>query len=133
LLRCVTTKDHVLRQTADIEIDRKDVVSGDILFTSTLIIIPSSLITPSKFALVLGGNIFLGDCVILSAEAVTVFQASLTGELMPVDKGVRLDLPPPQYTFDLLRLAVTHIWMQIQGYHPSFNFSWYLPIELRPT
>jgi P-type Mg2+ transporter len=48
LLRCVTTNVHVLRQTADgvsadIEIDRKDVVPGDILlFTSALVIASSS-------------------------------------------------------------------------------------------
>ena len=32
----------------------------------------------------------------------TVAQASLTGELMPVEKNTRLSLPPPEYTFDII-------------------------------
>ena len=50
----------------------------------------------------LGGDVFPGDCVIFSAEGLTVAQASLTGELMPVEKTVRLDLPPPEYEFNII-------------------------------
>jgi Mg2+-importing ATPase len=49
-----------------------------------------------------GGDVFPGDCVLFSAEGLTVAQASLTGELMPVDKTVRLGLPPPEYEFDII-------------------------------
>jgi P-type Mg2+ transporter len=52
--------------------------------------------------MVSGGDVFPGDCVILSAEALTVAQASLTGELMPVDKSPRVDLPLAQFDFDIL-------------------------------
>jgi hypothetical protein len=50
----------------------------------------------------IGGDVFPGDCVIFQAEAVTVSQASLTGELMPVEKSPRSELPSPLYRFDLL-------------------------------
>ena len=36
------------------------------------------------------------------SEALTIAQASLTGELMPVDKEARLDAPPSDYKFDIL-------------------------------
>jgi P-type Mg2+ transporter len=49
-----------------------------------------------------GGDVFPGDCVLLSSEALTVTQASLTGELMPVEKNPRLILPPPEFNFDIV-------------------------------
>lgn len=92
LINSVTTRVHVCRQRPDassvlhpeeIEIDRKEVVPGDVLlFTS--------------------GDVFPGDCVVLSAEALSVAQASLTGELMPVDKSPRVDLEQSHVDFDLL-------------------------------
>jgi Mg2+-importing ATPase len=36
------------------------------------------------------------------AEALTVTQASLTGEIMPVEKMPRLDLAPAKFDFDIL-------------------------------
>jgi P-type Mg2+ transporter len=50
----------------------------------------------------LGGDVFPGDCVVIAAEGVTVTQASLTGEIMPVEKSARLDLPPGQFDFEIL-------------------------------
>jgi P-type Mg2+ transporter len=50
----------------------------------------------------IGGDVFPGDCVLFSAEALTVTQASLTGELMPVTKTPRYTLPPPEYVFDIV-------------------------------
>ena len=52
--------------------------------------------------MVLGGDVFPGDCVLFASEALTVAQASLTGELMPVEKNPRLNLPPPGFNFDIL-------------------------------
>ena len=43
-----------------------------------------------------------GDCALFLSEALTVAQASLTGELMPVEKSTRLSLPPPEYEFDII-------------------------------
>jgi P-type Mg2+ transporter len=85
----------------DMEIDRKDVVPGDILaFTSTQYSYQFAF--HAIFHMCLGGDVFPGDCVIIAAEGVTVTQASLTGELMPVEKSARLDLPPGQFDFDIL-------------------------------
>ena len=50
----------------------------------------------------LGGDVFPGDCVLFAAEALTVSQASLTGELMPVDKTPREYLPESDYNFDII-------------------------------
>jgi Mg2+-importing ATPase len=36
------------------------------------------------------------------AEGLTVAQASLTGELMPIEKTVRLVLAPPDVVFDII-------------------------------
>ena len=49
-----------------------------------------------------GGDVFPGDCVVFLAEALTVTQASLTGELMPVEKMPRLDLPQGHFDFNIL-------------------------------
>jgi len=50
----------------------------------------------------LGGDVFPGDSVLISSEALTVTQASLTGELMPIDKTVRLIAAPESEPFHLL-------------------------------
>jgi Mg2+-importing ATPase len=50
----------------------------------------------------LGGDVFPGDCVVFLFEALTVTQASLTGELMPVEKNPRLVLASPEFKFDIL-------------------------------
>jgi magnesium-transporting ATPase (P-type) len=77
-----------------------------------LVMFSSSLVRPTPFSLstlnahidvtVSGGDVFPGDCVVFLAEALTVTQASLTGELMPVEKMPRLDLPPAQFDFEIL-------------------------------
>lgn len=49
-----------------------------------------------------GGDVFPGDCVLFASEGLTVAQASLTGELIPVEKCSRIGLPPPGFNFDIL-------------------------------
>jgi P-type Mg2+ transporter len=46
--------------------------------------------------------VFPGDCVLLSSEALSVTQALLTGESIPVEKNVRFTVPGSDYRFDLL-------------------------------
>lgn len=83
LLNSITTRVRVLRSNKEVELDRKEVVPGDVVLLSS-------------------GDVFPGDCVLFSAEGLTVAQASLTGELMPVEKTVRLGLPPPEYEFNII-------------------------------
>ena len=49
-----------------------------------------------------GGDVFPGDCVLLSSEALSVTQALLTGESTPVEKNTRFTVPASDYRFDLL-------------------------------
>ena len=49
-----------------------------------------------------GGDVFPGDCVLFMSEGLTVAQASLTGEMIPVDKTTRLGLPSANYNFDII-------------------------------
>ena len=49
-----------------------------------------------------GGDVFPGDCVLFMSEGLTVAQASLTGEMIPVDKTTRLGPPPANYDFDII-------------------------------
>jgi Mg2+-importing ATPase len=46
--------------------------------------------------------VFPGDSVVLTSSSLTVSQASLTGELMPMDKSARLSPAPPDFPFDIL-------------------------------
>lgn len=45
---------------------------------------------------------FPGDCVVVSAEALTITQASLTGEALPVEKVARLTTLDETQPFHLL-------------------------------
>ncbi|KAF8524234.1 Mg-transporting ATPase [Gautieria morchelliformis] len=83
LLNSVTTRVRVLRANKEVELNRKDIVPGDVLALAS-------------------GDVFPGDCVLFSSEALTVTQASLTGELMPVDKAPRVDPPPLEFEFDII-------------------------------
>ena len=49
-----------------------------------------------------GGDVFPGDSVLFMSEGLTVAQASLTGEMIPVDKTTRLGPPPANYNFDII-------------------------------
>ena len=49
-----------------------------------------------------GGDVFPGDSVLFMSEGLTVAQASLTGEMIPVDKTTRLGPPPDNYNFDII-------------------------------
>lgn len=87
LIKSVTTNTRVLRYrnsgSEEVEIDQRNVVPGDIIAVTS-------------------GDVFPGDCILITAEAITITQASLTGEMMPIEKTVRLAAPRPGETFDLL-------------------------------
>ncbi|KAF9517656.1 hypothetical protein BS47DRAFT_1371289 [Hydnum rufescens UP504] len=83
LLNSVSTRVRVLRANQTVDLDRKEVVPGDVLVLTS-------------------GDVIPGDCVLFSSEALTIAQASLTGELMPVEKAPRVVLPPPDYKFEIL-------------------------------
>ncbi|KAG2043361.1 Mg-transporting ATPase [Suillus americanus] len=87
LIKSVTTNTRVLRYRSsgseELEIDQRNVVPGDIIAVTS-------------------GDVFPGDCVLIMAQAITITQASLTGEMMPVEKTVRLAATRPGETFDLL-------------------------------
>lgn len=87
LIKSVTTNTRVLRYrnsgSEELEIDQRNVVPGDIIAVTS-------------------GDVFPGDCVLITAEAITITQASLTGEMMPIEKTVRLAAPGPGETLDLL-------------------------------
>ncbi|KAI6139389.1 Mg-transporting ATPase [Pisolithus tinctorius] len=87
LVRSIVTRVRVVRRVngiaQELEIDQKLVVPGDVIAVAS-------------------GDVFPGDCVLISSEALAVAQASLTGELMPVDKTLRLIAAPESEAFHLL-------------------------------
>ncbi|KIK92577.1 hypothetical protein PAXRUDRAFT_147003 [Paxillus rubicundulus Ve08.2h10] len=87
LVKSIITRVRVLRcvnsSSEEIEIDQRHVVRGDVITVAS-------------------GDVFPGDCVLISSEALTVTQASLTGELVPVDKNIRLSAAADSETFHLL-------------------------------
>ncbi|KAL4064158.1 hypothetical protein V8B97DRAFT_1876143 [Scleroderma yunnanense] len=87
LVRSIVTRVRVVRVvnglSQEIELDQKQVVPGDIIAVAS-------------------GDVFPGDSVLISSEALTITQASLTGELMPIDKTVRLTAAPESESFHLL-------------------------------
>ncbi|KAG1751439.1 Mg-transporting ATPase [Suillus paluster] len=87
LIKSVTTNTRVLRSrgssSEELEIDQRHVVPGDIIAVTS-------------------GDVFPGDCVLILAEAITITQASLTGEMMPIEKTVRLAAARPEEKLDLL-------------------------------
>ncbi|KIJ07693.1 hypothetical protein PAXINDRAFT_173345 [Paxillus involutus ATCC 200175] len=87
LVKSIVTRVRVLRcvnsRFEEIEIDQRHVVRGDVITVAS-------------------GDVFPGDCALISSESLTVTQASLTGELMPVDKNVRLSAAADSETFHLL-------------------------------
>jgi Mg2+-importing ATPase len=50
--------------------------------------------SPSQRSII-GANIFPGDCVLITAEASTITQASFTGEMILIKKTVHLTAPHP--------------------------------------
>ncbi|KAJ7483116.1 Mg-transporting ATPase [Mycena galericulata] len=84
LVNSVSSRVHVLRPSeGEIEFDRKQIVPGDVLSVTS-------------------GDVFPGDCVLLTASSLTVSQASLTGEIMPIEKFVRLSAPQGPHVFSIL-------------------------------
>lgn len=103
LLNSLATRVRVLRDKKEVELDRKQVVPGDVLVLTGII-----LHTSFYFCFILtmrvsaGGDVFPGDSVLFMSEGLTVAQASLTGEMIPVDKTTRLGPPPDNYNFDII-------------------------------
>jgi len=81
----------------------KRVVPGDMLIlTSSYYLLRYFVLLHADNGVTLRRRRLPRDCVVFSSEALTVTQASLTGELIPVEKRPRLDLPSPEFKFDML-------------------------------
>ncbi|KAJ9099794.1 hypothetical protein QFC21_003792 [Naganishia friedmannii] len=65
------------------EVDRKEIVPGDVI----------------EFA---AGDVFPGDGILISSHAVQISQSALTGEVLPVDKFHRSSGPDPGEAFEPL-------------------------------
>lgn len=103
LLSSVTTRVRLLRANQEVELDRKEIVPGDVIvLTSTYLLCLLFVYSMLTTRIHPGGDVFPGDCVLFLSEALTVAQASLTGELMPVEKNPRLVLPPSDFNFDII-------------------------------
>ena len=106
LIKSVTTNTHVLRSRSlgseEVEIDQRHVVPGDIIAVTSRLLPFTSHHVGLTLRSVIGGDVFPGDCVLIVAEAITITQASLTGEMMPIDKTVRLAAARPGEKLDLL-------------------------------
>jgi len=87
LVKTIVTRIRVIRRIQsipqEIEIDLRNVVPGDVVSVAS-------------------GDVFPGDCLLISAEALTVSQASLTGEMLPVDKLIRTSAADDSEPFHLL-------------------------------
>ncbi|KAG9315865.1 Mg-transporting ATPase [Chiua virens] len=87
LVKSIVTRVRVIRRVdsvpQEIEIDLRHVVPGDIVAVAS-------------------GDVFPGDCIVISAESLTVTQASLTGEILPIDKFVRVTAADASEPFHLL-------------------------------
>ncbi|KAH0831975.1 Mg-transporting ATPase [Lanmaoa asiatica] len=72
LVKSIVTRVRVIRRVdstpQEIEVDLRHIVPGDVVTVAS-------------------GDVFPGDCIIISAEALAVTQASLTGEILPIDKA----------------------------------------------
>lgn len=103
LLNSLATRVRVLRDKKEVELERKEVVPGDVLVLTGIL---HSFFYVFFFILIMrisaGGDVFPGDSVLFLAEGLTVAQASLTGEMIPVDKTTRLGSPPANYNFDII-------------------------------
>jgi Mg2+-importing ATPase len=87
LVKSIMTRVRVIRHVnsipQEIEIDLRHIVPGDVVAVAS-------------------GDVFPGDCIIISAEALAVTQASLTGEILPIDKVVRVTAVDESEPFHLL-------------------------------
>ncbi|KAF8546738.1 Mg-transporting ATPase [Imleria badia] len=87
LVKSIVTRVRVIRGVnsipQEIEIDLRHVVPGDVVAVAS-------------------GDVFPGDSVIISAEALAITQASLTGEILPIDKFVRVTAADESDPFHLL-------------------------------
>lgn len=87
LVKSIVTRVRVIRRVnsmpKEIEVDLRRIVPGDVIAVAS-------------------GDVFPGDCIVVSAEALTVTQASLTGEILPIDKTVRVKTLDESEPFHLL-------------------------------
>lgn len=107
LMRSVTTRVRVMRLrgsvSEEVEIDQKEVVPGDVLaITSSCLLLSSLPIHHRRWSPCAGGDVFAGDCVLIASSALMITQASLTGEIMPINKTVRMLPEQEGDSFDLL-------------------------------
>lgn len=90
LVKSIATRVRVIRHVnsvpQEMEIDLRHIVPGDIIAVASTLF-HTHITSQSNY--LTGGDVFPGDCVVISAEALAVTQASLTGEVLPIDKVVR--------------------------------------------
>lgn len=100
LIDSVTTLVRVLRsRPSPSSIDTTSLTGP---FISEEVEVNRKLIVPGDVLVLASGDVFPGDSVVLTSSSLTVSQASLTGELMPMDKSARLSPAPPDFPFDIL-------------------------------
>jgi Mg2+-importing ATPase len=97
LLNSLATRVRVLRDKKEVELERKEVVPGDVLVLTGILHSSFYFCVILTMRVSTGGDIFPGECVLFMSESLTVAQASLTGEMIPVDKTTRLGPPPANY------------------------------------
>jgi P-type Mg2+ transporter len=102
LLNSLVTRIRVLRDKKEVELHRKEVVPGDVLVLTGILHFSYIFALYTNNEVSPGGDVFPGDCVLFMSEGLTVAQASLTGEMIPVDKTTRLGPPPADYNFDII-------------------------------
>ena len=102
LLSSLATRVRVLRDKKEIELERKEVVPGDVLVLTGILHSSIYFFLILTMSVSAGGDVFPGDSVLFMSEGLTVAQASLTGEMIPVDKTTRLGPPPANYNFDII-------------------------------
>lgn len=103
LVRSIVTRVRVVRRVnsipQEIEIDLRHVVPGDVVAVASTLFLACAMF---QLKHLIGGDVFPGDCVVISAEALAVTQASLTGEILPIDKVVRVTAVDDSEPFHLL-------------------------------
>ena len=102
LLNSLATRVRVLRDKKEVELERKEVVPGDVLVLTGILHSSFFILLYTNNGVSAGGDVFPGDCALFMSEGLTVAQASLTGEMIPVDKTTRLGPPPANYSFDII-------------------------------
>lgn len=105
LAKSIVTRIRVIRRVKsvpqEVEIDLRHIIPGDVVTVASTLF-HTRVISKPKTQTFIGGDVFPGDCILISAEALTVSQASLTGEMLPIDKCVRATVVDESEPFHLL-------------------------------